>query len=392
LRVAVVHDWLYTIGGAERVLGEILRCYPQADVFTLFDVLSPRDRSQLGFEKTRTSFLQRMPLIRSQHRMFLPLMPFAIEQFDLSNYDLVISSSYAVAKGVLTSPDQLHVSYVHSPIRYAWDMQHSYLRQSGYSRGLKGLLARVILYHIRMWDVRTAHGPDEIIANSAFIQRRIRKTYGRSSHIIYPPVNQSPFAEAPPRGEHFLAASRLVHYKNIEPIVRAFGLLPDLKLVVAGDGPEASRLRGLASPNISFVGHVEDEELRRLMATARAFVFAAEEDFGIIPVEAMAEGTPVLALARGGVRETVVTSLRRTGMFFPTPSPDDIAACVRNFVKEEHTFSPEDCKAQASRFSPERFRAEFKDFIDQAVERTQFHHETLPTKRTAVQNLSRHPL
>jgi glycosyltransferase involved in cell wall biosynthesis len=280
LRVAVVHDWLYTIGGAERVLGEILRCYPQADVFTLFDVLSPRDRSQLGFEKTRTSFLQRMPLIRSQHRMFLPLMPFAIEQFDLSNYDLVISSSYAVAKGVLTSPDQLHVSYVHSPIRYAWDMQHSYLRQSGYSRGLKGLLARVILYHIRMWDVRTAHGPDEIIANSAFIQRRIRKTYGRSSHIIYPPVNQSPFAEAPPRGEHFLAASRLVHYKNIEPIVRAFGLLPDLKLVVAGDGPEASRLRGLASPNISFVGHVEDEELRRLMATARAFVFAADSGGG----------------------------------------------------------------------------------------------------------------
>jgi glycosyltransferase involved in cell wall biosynthesis len=389
LRVAVVHDWLYTIGGAERVLAEILRCYPKADVFTLFDVLSPLDRARLGIEKVHTSFLQSMPLIRSHHRMFLPLMPFAIEQFDLSNYDLVISSSYAVAKGILTGPDQVHVSYIHSPMRYAWDMQHSYLRQNGYSGGLKGLLARVILHQIRMWDMRTANGPDEMIANSAFIQRRIRKTYGRAAHLIYPPVNQSPFDVAPPRGGHFLAASRLVHYKNIEPIVRAFGLLPDLKLMVAGDGPESSRLKGLAGSNIAFAGYVEDEELRRLMATARAFVFAAEEDFGIVPVEAMAEGTPVLALARGGVRETVVTSLRRTGMFFATPSPDDIAACVRDFVKEEHTFLPENCKAQASRFSPERFRTEFKAFVDSAMARAYSHDETLPATRAVVQSVSR---
>jgi hypothetical protein len=187
LRIAVVHDWLYTIGGAERVLGEILRCYPQADVFALFDVLSPLDRARLGFDKTHTSFMQNMPFIRSRHRLYLPLMPIAIEQFDLSDYDLVISSSYAVAKGVLTTPDQVHVSYIHSPIRYAWDMQHNYLRQSGYSRGLKSVLARMILHYIRMWDMRTANGPDEIIANSAFIQRRIRKTYGRSAHVIYPP-------------------------------------------------------------------------------------------------------------------------------------------------------------------------------------------------------------
>jgi hypothetical protein len=187
LRVAVVHDWLYTIGGAERVLGEILRCYPQADVFALFDVLSPLDRSRLGFDKAHTSFMQTMPFIRSRHRLYLPLMPIAIEQFDLSDYDLVISSSYAVAKGVLTNPDQVHVSYIHSPIRYAWDMQHNYLRQNSYSRGLKSVLARMILHYIRMWDMRTANGPDEIIANSAFIQRRIRKTYGRSAHVIYPP-------------------------------------------------------------------------------------------------------------------------------------------------------------------------------------------------------------
>jgi glycosyltransferase involved in cell wall biosynthesis len=389
LRVAVVHDWLYTIGGAERVLAEILRCYPQAEVFTLFNVLSPQDRARLGFERAHTSFLQNMPLIRSRHRLFLPLMPFAIEQFDLSNYDLVITSSYAVAKGVLTGPDQTHVSYIHSPIRYAWDMQHNYLRQNGYSSGLKGILARLILHHVRMWDMRTVNGPDEIITNSAFIQRRILKTYGRSSQVIYPPVNQSPFAQPPPRGEHFLASSRLVYYKNIESIVRAFGLLSDLKLIVAGDGPEASRLKALAGPNIRFVGYVEDQELRRLMATARAFVFAAEEDFGIVPVEAMAEGTPVLALGRGGVRETVVTSLRRTGMFFPTPSPDDIAGCVRNFIKEEDTFLPENSKMQASRFSPERFRTEFKAFVDSVMDRTHSFHEALPGKRATVQSLSR---
>jgi glycosyltransferase involved in cell wall biosynthesis len=386
VRVAVVHDWLYVIGGAERVLSEILRCYPQADVFALFDVLTPSDRSKLGIDRTRTSFLQKMPFIRGHHRLFLPLMPLAIEQFDLSGYDLVISSTYAVAKGVLTSPDQIHVSYIHSPIRYAWDMQHSYLRESGYSHGLKSWLARLVLHKIRMWDIRTAHGADEMIANSAFVARRIRKIYGRTSHVIYPPVTQSPRTTPVPRGDHFLAASRLVPYKNMEAIVRAFGLMSDLKLIVAGDGPQASRLRELAGPNVSLVGFMSDEELRRLMATARAFIFAAEEDFGIIPVEAMSEGTPVLALARGGARETVTASLvRRTGMFFPHPTPEDIAACVRAFIDEEDTFLPDNCRAQASRFSPERFRAEFTAFIDETMENSGWKAEVVTSRKSALQ-------
>lgn len=384
MRVAVVHDWLYTICGAERVLCEILRCYPRADVFALFDFLTPADRARLGVGQVRTSFLQEMPFVQNHHRLFLPLMPIAIEQFDLSDYDLVISSSYAVAKGILTSPDQVHVAYIHSPVRYAWDMQHSYLRESGLSRGLKSMLARIVLHRIRMWDTRTAHGPDEMIANSAFVAKRIQKIYGRRAHVIYPPVTLSERMGGARRGGHFLAASRLVPYKNIEAVVRAFALLPDLKLVVAGDGPEAPRLRKMASQNVSFVGYVPDAQLRDLMATARAFVFAAEEDFGIIPVEALSEGTPVLALSRGGVRETVTTALnRRTGMFFPHATPGEIAACVRNFVAQEGAFSADDCRMQASRFSARRFREEFKAFVDSAMTKQGAYPETAMSRKSA---------
>lgn len=369
MRIAVVHDWLYVVGGAERVLREILRCYPNADVFTLFDALTPADRATIGFERAQTSFLQRMPFIRTRHRSYLPLMPIAIEQFDLSSYDLVLSSSYAVAKGVLTGPDQLHIAYVHSPMRYAWDLQHAYLRESGYARGIKSAVARMILHRMRLWDARTANGPDAMIANSAFVARRIRKVYGRTATVIHPPVTINKQMSDAPRGAHFLAASRLVPYKNIEAVVRAFGLLPDLKLVVAGDGPEAGKLRSLATPNVSFAGFVSDARLRELMATARAFVFAAEEDFGIIMVEAMSEGAPVLALGRGGAREIVSAAPpQRSGMFFFKPEPEDIANCVRAFVAQEHAFSRAACRAQAARFSAERFRAEFAAFVDTEIE------------------------
>jgi glycosyltransferase involved in cell wall biosynthesis len=377
VRVAVVHDWLYVLGGAERVLREILACYPNADVFTLFDVLTPADRASLGFDRAHTSFLQRMPFIGTRHRLYLPLMPLAVEQFDLSKYDLILSSSYAVAKGVLTGPDQVHIAYVHSPMRYAWDLQHSYLRESGYARGIKGAIARVLLHRMRLWDTRTANGPDAIIANSAFVARRIRRVYGRPADVIHPPVTIAKHGTDAPRSTHFLAASRLVPYKNIEAIVRAFRLLPDLQLVVAGDGPEAKRLKSIAGPNVSFEGFVSDERLRHLMATARAFVFAAEEDFGIIMAEALAEGTPVLALGRGGAREIVTPALpQRTGMLFLTPEPSEIASCVRAFVAQEHTFSRSLCRAQASRFSIERFRSEFTAFVDRELENNRHIRET----------------
>lgn len=368
MRVAIVHDWLYVVGGAERVLEQILRIYPDADVFALFDFLPAADRARIGYDQSRTSFLQRMPFARTRHRAYLPLMPIAIEQFDLSGYDLVISSSYAVAKGVLTGPDQLHVSYVHSPMRYAWDLQHTYLRESGCDTGLKGALARWVLHRMRLWDVRTAAGPDAIVANSAFVARRIRKVYGRKAEVIHPPITLSSDRFEGPRGNHFLVASRLVPYKNVEAVVRAFADLPDLHLVVAGSGPDAARLRAMAGSNVSFTGFVSDAGLRELMATARAFIFAAEEDFGIIVLEASAEGTPVLALGRGGARETVqVRGPQRSGMFFDRPEPEAIAACVRGFIQQEHNFTREACRAQADQFSAELFRLRFSRFVDEQM-------------------------
>ena len=369
MRVAVVHDWLYVIGGAERVLHEILKCFPDADVFTLFDALSDKDRNWIGIRSLKTSFLQNMPFIKTKHRHYLPLMPFAIEQFDLSSYDLVISSSYAVAKGVITGPDQIHVSYTHSPMRYAWDLQHSYLRESGFNRGIAGALVRVILHAIRIWDTRTAHGPDVIIANSHFVARRIRKIYGRHARVIHPPVTLARCRETPKKGRHFLVASRLVAYKNVDAVIDAFAAMPDLELIVAGDGPERERLRAKAPSNVTFVGFVSDDHLRDLMASARAFVFAAEEDFGIVTVEAQAEGTPVLVLGRGGSRETVVTEGPHcTGMFFERPEPALIANCVREFTRIEHSLSSQACRQQAESFSAESFRRKLLRVIDLQVE------------------------
>ncbi len=364
MRVAIVHDWLYVMGGAELVLKEILDCYPQADVFTLFDVLNERDRARIGLKETKTSFLQKLPFAKKHHRLFLPIMPMAIEQFDLSDYDLVISSSYAVAKGVITGPNQVHVSYVHSPMRYAWDLQHSYLAQSGY-RGITGFIVRYLLHRLRIWDSRTANGVDVMIANSNFIARRIRKVYGRASTVIYPPVTLSLRTADTERGDYFLAASRLVSYKNIEQIVRAFALMPEQKLVVAGDGPEAVHLKKIATPNVSFTGFISTPDLRRLMAQARAFVFAAEEDFGIITVEAQSEGTPVLALGRGGSLEIVAEG--RTGLFFNEPQPEAIATTVRDFIAAEQQFSASECRAQAAKFGCARFRNELQAVVKKAM-------------------------
>lgn len=366
MRVAVVHDWLYVLGGAEKVLAGILQCFPDATLHCLFDFLTDEERAQIGYRESRTSFLAGMPGIRNRHRLYLPLMPLAVEQFDLSDFDLVISSSYAVAKGVLTGPDQLHISYVHSPMRYAWDLQHQYLRESGMARGIKSWIARALLYRMRLWDMRTANCVDEYIANSHFIARRISKLYGRSARVLYPPVDVPKKPPTPAKGDFFMTASRLVPYKNVHAIVAAFSSeLPRERLIVVGDGPDLARLRSRAGANVTFTGFLCDNELHAMLARARAFVFAAEEDFGIAPVEAQAHGTPVIALKRGGVRESlVVTPERRTGLFFDEPSAEAIAAAVRQFTRIEHGIAPEHCHANALRFSSERFVAEFGQFAE----------------------------
>lgn len=367
-RVAVVHDWLTTYAGAERVLEQILSLYPEADVFAICDFLPESERTFLGGRQPRTTFIQKLPGARKYYRHYLALMPLAIEQLDLSSYDLVISSSHAVAKGVLTGPDQLHVSYVYTPIRYAWDLQHQYLRESGLDRGLKGWVAKWMLHRIRMWDVRTANGVDRFIADSGFIARRIWKVYRRESEVIYPPVDVSRFALCATKEDFFLTASRMVPYKKMDLIVEAFTAMPERRLVVIGDGPEWEKIRAKAGSNVTLLGYQSFEVLRDHMQRARAFVFAAEEDFGITPLEAQACGTPVIAYGKGGALETVrdLTVSAPTGVFFDAQTVPSLIAAVERFERDADVVRPSDCRANAERFSIDRFRTELTSFIDRA--------------------------
>lgn len=359
-RVAVVHDWLVTYAGAERVLREILTVYPQADLFAVVDFLDEADRAKLFGKRARTTFIQGLPFAKTKYRSYLPLMPMAIEQLDLSGYDLVISSSHAVAKGILTGPDQVHVCYCHTPIRYAWDLQHQYLREARLERGMNGALARMILHYVRNWDGRTAAGVDQFIANSAYIARRIRKVYQRDAVVVHPPVDVEAFGLRAEKEDFYLTASRMVPYKRIDLIVSAFAAMPERRLVVIGDGPEMARVRALATPNVSILGFQPDEVLRDHLQRARGFVFAAEEDFGILPVEAMACGTPVIAFGRGGVAESVIglddiAGRAPTGMFFEAQTVAALTAAVARF--EEQVFGPEVCRERALAFGNARFRA-----------------------------------
>lgn len=371
MKIAIVHDWLVTYAGAERVLSEILSIYPEADLFAVVDFLSDADRSRIQGKRAKTTFIQHLPRARKRYRNYLPLMPLAIEQLDLSGYDLVISSTHAVAKGVLTGPDQVHVSYVHSPIRYAWDMQHQYLRESGLDHGLVSWLARWLLHRIRLWDSRTANGVDCFACNSAFIARRIEKTYRRKSSVIPPPVDVAKLPFCSNKEDFFLTASRMVPYKRIDLIVEAFARMPDRRLVVVGDGPDMNKIKALAGPNVELLGYQNDDILRGLMSRARAFVFAAEEDFGIVPVEAQACGTPVIAFGKGGALETVIPDgPKATGLFFYEQTSHAIEAAVKQFEERIDQFSASACRESANRFSAECFRDRFASFVEQALKST----------------------
>lgn len=369
LRVAVVHEWLVNYAGSERVVEQFLKIYPQADLFSVVDFLEPHERDFLGGRTAKTTFIQKLPRARKSFRSYLPLMPLAIEQHDLSGYDLILSSSHAVAKGVLTGPDQLHISYVHSPIRYAWDLQHQYLDESNLTKGFKSGLARLILHYIRLWDSRTANGVDQFVANSSFISRRIRKVYGRKSRVIYPPVDTEKFQLGGNKEDFYLVAGRMAPYKKVPLLVEAFAKMPDKKLIVIGDGPDMDRVKELAAPtpNVQVLGYQSTESLRSHMQQARAFIFAAEEDFGIAPVEAQACGTPVVAFGRGGAVETVLDLAheRPTGLFFKEQSVPAICEAIQAFEANEARFTPENCRSNAQRFSPERFRAEFSALVDE---------------------------
>ena len=364
LKIAIVHEWLSTWAGSEKVVEQWLLQYPQADLFTVVDFLPEADRHRLHGRVPRTSFIQRLPGARKHFRQYLPLMPLAMEQLDLSAYDLVLSSNHAVAKGVVTGPSQLHLSYMHSPMRYAWDLQHQYLRESGMESVVKSLVARALLHYLRGWDVRSANGVDAFAANSSFIAQRVLKVYRRSATVIYPPVDTDRFQPWAHKEDYFLAASRMVPYKRMPVIVEAFVGMPQHRLVVVGDGPELPRVRALAEghPNIEVRGFVDDAELVRTMQRARAFVFAAEEDFGIAPVEALACGTPVIAYGRGGSLDTVIDGV--TGLHFSEQTAAAVTDAVQRFVAQPGAIDPAACRRQAERFSVAAFRERFGAWVD----------------------------
>ncbi|MGA7985641.1 MAG: glycosyltransferase family 4 protein [Burkholderiales bacterium] len=364
-RIAVVHEWLIDYAGSERVLREILELYPQADLFTLIDARDDELRAAIPRPARATSFLQSFPRPRRWLRYYVPLMPLAIEQFDLAGYDIVISSSHAVAKGVITGPAQLHLSYVHTPMRYAWDLQHEYLRAAGLERGPRAWAARLALHRLRQWDVRSANGVDAFIANSSHVARRIRKTYRREAEVLYPPVDVSAFPLREEKEDFYLTVSRLEPYKRIDLLREAFRRMPERRLVVIGDGPEMARLRSALPPNVELRGRLPTPEVRDHMQRARAFLFAGIEDFGIVMAEAQACGTPLIAFGSGGAAEIVRggDASAPTGLLFPQQTADAVIEAVRRFERDPARFTPASCRANAMRFDRSRFRARFEEIV-----------------------------
>ncbi|HDZ1080623.1 TPA: glycosyltransferase family 4 protein, partial [Klebsiella pneumoniae] len=316
-------------------------------------------------KKAKTTFIQNLPFSEKKYQKYLPLMPLAIEQLDVSSHDIILSSSHAVAKGVLTGPDQLHISYVHSPIRYAWDLQHQYLREAFLDKGIKGILAKVLLHKMRLWDYRTSNGVDHFVANSNFIARRIKKVYGRTSDVIYPPVDVERFKLCENKEDFYFTASRLVPYKRIDLIVEAFSAMPDKKLVVIGDGSDMEKVKSKAAKNIEILGYQPDSVVEDCMRKAKAFVFAAEEDFGITPVEAQACGTPVIAFGKGGALETVrpYGVENPSGVFFEQQTVESIIKAVEEFSSKYDTFRPIDCRDNALRFSTIKFQENMRNYV-----------------------------
>lgn len=369
LKYALVHEWLTpkATGGSELVVREILNTI-DADLYALIDFESTNSESYLYNRKIGTTFVQQFPFARSGVQKYLPFLPIAIEQLDLREYDIILSSSHAVAKGILTTPQQLHICYCHSPMRYAWDLTFDYLKASKLGSGLPGWATRYLLHRLRLWDVLTANRVDYFIANSQHTARRIWRCYRREAKVIYPPVNIEGFPFFSQKEDFYLIVSRLVSYKQVSLIVQAFNQL-QLPLVVIGTGPEMKKIRQLANSNIEILGWQPDEVVKKYMATAKAFVYAAYEDFGIALVEAQACGTPVIAYGAGGALETV-RDIRfceggtGTGIFFPNQTINDLVEAVESFEGYEGKFNPEYARSHAAQFNQQIFAERYLDFLN----------------------------
>lgn len=367
MSVAIVHDWLPVFSGAEQVVSSIMKTTGPTDLYTLFNFLSDEDMLRIGASRIITSYLDRWPLRQSYYRYTFPFCPAAIESFDLSGYDLILSSSAAFAKGVIVHPHQRHIAYVHTPARYAWDQTFEYMRRSPLARGPFGAVLRHSLHQLRVWDVRSAQGPDIYLANSSSVQRRIEQIYGRSSFVLHPPVDVTAFPLREEKDDYFVVATRLVPYKRVDLVVSAFNQMPNRKLVVCGDGPELNALKAMAGTNIEFTGHMPRKDLIEKISRAQAFIFAAYEDFGIVMAEAQAAGTPVIAYHLGGARDIVVPlgNSGPTGVLFREQSTTSLKTAVDEFVQFKEQITAENCHRQAQRFGSKVFEKKLARIIEQ---------------------------
>ena len=360
MKVAIVHDALISYEGPEPVLEQLIVLFPNADLFAVVDFFEEKDRAFLKHKNVTTTMLQKMPFAKRLFRYCLPLMPYAIEQFDLSKYDLIISSSHTVAKGVLTGPNQMHISYVHSPNQFAWDMQHGNL----------SFLTRMELFFIRNWDVRSANSVDYFISNSRFSERRIWKYYRREAITIYPPVRTELFPLCEEKDDYYVTVSKLIPNENVHILVEAFEGMPNKKLIVIGDGPQLRILRKMAPPNVLLLGNVPQMEAIQYIQRAKAFIYAAEEDFGSSIVEAQSCGTPVITYGRGGALETVRAlgyADNPTGLFFEEQTAAAVVKAVQQFEKVEHVFEPAQIHEYAQSFSNERFRQNILAYFQERI-------------------------
>lgn len=357
MKVAIVHYWLVTMRGGEKVLEELCRLYPQADIFTHV-VDRARMPQTILAHQINTSFIARLPGAVRHYQKYLPLMPLALEQLDLRGYDLVISSESGPAKGVITGENTLHLCYCHTPMRYLWNMYHDYRENT--NSITRALMAPTFNY-LRQWDLASSARVDHFIANSTAVQRRIAKTYRRAADIIHPPVAVEDFTPTQKPEDFYLLCSQLVPYKRADIAVAAFNRLGK-KLVVVGEGSERQKLSRLAGPTVQILGPQPFESLRSLYGKCRALIFPGEEDFGIVPVEAMASGRPVIAYDKGGVRDSVRDGIG--GILYPEPGVEGLIAAVARFEAMESAFSPATIVAEAARFSASRFRAEMANTVD----------------------------
>lgn len=363
MKLAYVHEWLVNYAGSEKVVEAMMEHHP-APIYTLVHDPEALKNTPLAGREIHASFLQGFPQAIKRYQQYLPFMPLAVEQFDLTPYDVVVSSNHAVAKGARVRADQLHLSYVHTPIRYAWDLQDEYLRDAGLTRGFKAFMVKAVLHYLRLWDVSSANRVDLYMANSAYVARRIWRTYRRRARVVYPPVDVHLFDPSKSREDFFLTMSRMVSYKRTDAVVQACNEL-GLPLVVIGGGPDLDRIRAMAGPTVKVMGRQSDEVVRDHMSRCRAFVFAADEDFGIATVEAQASGAPVLAYGRGGSTEIVQDG--KTGLFFPDQSASSIKQTLQDFLKAP-TFDSNFIHEQSQRFSRARFQREFHELLEQSWE------------------------